>query len=82
MSNELTGRVPPDVGDPGSRLEWLDLMENLDLQEPLPHELTRLTGLLRFEWVRTSLCAPRDAAFQSWLNSVPSAYGRGPDCDR
>ena len=79
--NLLTGEVPPEFGYLGRWLEWLDFSENADLSGPLPHELTNLTRLLRFEWGRTDLCSPPQRDFQNWVNSVPTWYGRGPICD-
>ena len=78
--NRLTGTVPPDLGDLWHGLEWLDFQQNGNLSGPLPHELTNLTGLFRFEWGSTNLCSPPDQEFQDWVNSVPTWYGRGPVC--
>ena len=79
--NRLTGEVPPDLGDLGDGLEWLDFQGNTLLSGRLPRELTKLTGLLRFEWGTTNLCSPPDREFQDWVNSVETQHGRGPVCD-
>lgn len=78
--NELSGQVPPELGDLGTGLEWLDFRQNRELSGPLPHEITSLTRLVRFEWGHTGLCSPPDREFQEWLRSVSSAYARGPIC--
>ena len=78
--NELTGQVPSELGNLGSQLKWLDFRQNSGLEGPLPQELTNLTGLFRFEWGQTGLCAPDNEEFQRWLRSVPNRYGRGPNC--
>ncbi|MDE2763015.1 MAG: hypothetical protein OXQ94_06550 [Gemmatimonadota bacterium] len=79
--NRLTGAVPGELGDLGRWLDWLDFRANWNLSGPLPHELTQLTGLLRFEWGATGLCSPPDRDFQYWVNSVPTRYGQGPVCE-
>lgn len=78
--NNLSGQVPPELGDLGTRVDWLDFQQNDELSGPLPHALTNLTNLIRFEWAYTGLCSPPDSEFQEWLESVPNAYGHGPVC--
>ncbi len=78
--NNLSGPVPPELGGLGAQLHWLDVQENVALEGALPHALTNLTGLLRFEWGGTRLCSPSDEGFQEWLLTVPNRYGRGAVC--
>ena len=78
--NNFSGPVPPELGALGAQLQWLDVMENVALEGPLPRALTGLTGLRRFEWGGTRLCSPLDEEFQEWLLAVPNRYGRGPVC--
>ena len=77
--NQLGGRIPPELG---SLTNLTALYLNINsLTGALPLSLTRLTALdvLWFNnnsWGR--LCAPRDAAFQQWLQAVP--HRNGPTC--
>ena len=70
--NSLTGPVPPSLG----RLTELKLLgiERNDLEGALPVELANLTGLEDLRTHGNEVCAPRDAAFQFWLDNV-SFYG-------
>ena len=45
----------------------------------LPREMLGLSFLKVFHWNRTNLCAPADAAFQSWLNAIEDHIGNR-DC--
>ena len=68
-NNRLTGPIPREL----SRLvglEWLEVSHNPAMAGVLPADLTALSGLVRFHAVNTSLCAPPDAAFQSWLDGI------------
>ena len=68
-SNDLSGSVPPELGAL-TRLGRLELANNAGLAGPLPPSLT---GLDRLEYLLangTRLCAPADAAFQAWLDTV------------
>lgn len=78
--NDLSGEVPSELGNLGTRVDWLDFQQNRQLGGPLPHELTNLTNLIRFEWAYTGTCSPPNREFQDWLRSVPNAYGQGPIC--
>ena len=70
--NSLTGPVPPSLG----RLTELKLLgiESNDLEGTLPVELANLTVLEHLHTHGNEVCAPRDAAFQFWLDNV-SFYG-------
>ena len=71
--NDLRGSLPSSLGAL-SNLRSLSLGSN-PLEGPLPHELT---GLSRLRWLSigsTDLCAPTDAAFQEWLESLESFSG-------
>ena len=74
--NSLTGPIPPELGQL-AQLQWLDLARN-SLTGALPLTLTNLTNLQSFHFGRQDLCAPSDAAFQAWLNSIPETSG--PSC--
>ena len=71
-ANSLTGPIPPELGN-------LPILYRLDvsdttLEGPLPDELVGLY-LTYFTWYDTSLCAPDDPVFLSWLRSI--AYHDG-----
>ena len=72
--NELTGEVPPDVGNL-SKLRTL-FLDNNQLTGMLPHTLTELTLLRTFYFLdNAGLCAPADDAFQTWLQNVNTFRG-------
>ena len=75
--NELTGEMPPELGNL-DKLAALYVSDNQLIGE-LPGALTNLTGLhsLVFNG-NASLCAPSDAEFQEWLQSIASV--EGPIC--
>ena len=76
VSNSLTGPVPPELGQL-AELQRLYLYDNT-LTGVLPLTLTNLTNLQSFHFGGQDLCAPLDAAFQAWLNSIPDTSG--PSC--
>ncbi|MCE2422007.1 MAG: hypothetical protein J4G03_01610 [Gemmatimonadetes bacterium] len=76
-SNGLTGSIPAELGNLES-LWGLLLQGNSGLTGPLPDDLTGTTPYV-FHWYDTGLCAPTDAAFQAWLDSIPDEQGAG-DC--
>ena len=67
-NNELVGGLPSSLGNL-SNLESLLLEYNSGLGGPLPHSLTN-TSLQELNADGTDLCAPQDAQFQSWLDSL------------
>ena len=69
-SNLLTGNIPNTVGDLAS-LRVLNLTGNTGMSGELPLALTRL-NLESFQIGGTSLCAPRVAEFQEWLQNSPN----------
>ena len=73
--NRLTGTIPSEFGNLVA-LERLYLNENRFWGE-LPFSMTALSELRRFEFDDNSagLCAPADAGFQEWLNSVEDVDG-------
>lgn len=75
--NGLTGPVPSEIGNL-QNLESLWLNDT-QLTGRLPGELTALR-LTSFKWSRTDLCAPTDAAFQSWLSSI-GHHWPGRNCE-
>ena len=75
--NQLSGEIPPELGNL-SNLTGLGLDGN-QLRGSLPLNLTGLKGLSYFWFIdNAGLCAPRDASFQTWLESISNAGG--PNC--
>ncbi|MDE2654100.1 MAG: Ig-like domain-containing protein [Gemmatimonadota bacterium] len=68
QSNMLSGTVPAAWGEMTSLYELL-LLGNPGLDGPLPASLTSL-DLARFSVAGTSLCAPANASFLNWLESI------------
>ena len=67
--NKLSGPIPSELGGL-SNLRRLILHNNAGLSGPLPLALTALDlDVLRLDG--TDLCAPRDAAFVTWLQNIP-----------
>ena len=84
-NNQLTGEIPAELGDL-SNLGSLYLSSN-QLTGSLPSSLTQLTSLEIFAFGENAgLCAPTDAAFQTWLQGIPNNYlphgvtPLGPSC--
>ncbi len=76
-SNLLTGPVHPELGDLED-LEYLGLSNN-HLTGELPDSLMYLNDLETFHFHNNAgLCAPTDATFQAWLQSVINV--QGPNC--
>ena len=67
--NNLTGEIPPELSNLAN-LQRLELSNNAGMSGKLRATLTSLemSALLLGG---TGLCAPQDAAFQSWLRSIP-----------
>ena len=76
--NQLTGSIPARLGSLG-KLQWLILSGN-GFTGALPAGLTQLTALVNFAFGNNSggLCAPTDAAFQTWLQGIADVGG--PNC--
>ena len=72
--NQLSGEIPTQLGNL-SNLEVLWLQDNTSLMGALPQSLTRLTKLKQFYFNNTGLCAPLDAAFQTWLQDITDVSG-------
>ena len=71
--NWLAGTLPSEIGNL-TNLEHLYLRENR-LEGPLPQSLTSLENLSALGLSDTGLCAPQDAAFQTWLRGVTHVEG-------
>ena len=77
--NDLEGELPASLGTLG-QLEELRLSENPRLAGQLPFTLAR-ARMKVLEYAGTGLCAPAEAAFQSWLASIGTLSGTGQDCE-
>ena len=72
-NNQLSGSIPSQLG---SLTNLTDLeLNNNQLSGSLPVSLESLTKLQYFFFNNTSLCEPSDAAFQTWLSSIPHMSG-------
>ena len=77
--NQLTGNVPAEIGNLVNLWSTLDLRGN-QLTGKLPHSLTNINDLFNFNFdANAGLCAPADATFQAWLQSIPQH--EGPNCE-
>ena len=75
--NGLAGELRANLGSL-AKMTTLRLGGNA-LSGRLPLSLHRL-ALVELRYAGTSLCAPTDAAFQSWLNGIASLEGTGTVC--
>ena len=66
--NGLTGGIPAELADL-AKLERLNLAHNAGMSGTLPAAWTSL-DMSELQLGGTGLCAPSDAAFQSWLKSI------------
>ena len=72
----LTGPLPPALGSlPGL---WSLIVARTGLSGPIPREFVDLR-LRRFEWSDSKLCAPLEAAFQAWIETIRDRLD-GPPC--
>ncbi len=71
--NQLTGAIPVELGQL-TNLTTLNLSNNA-LTDAIPQSLTGLTKLDQFSFYHTGLCAPLNAAFQTWLQGIDEALG-------
>ena len=85
FNNQLTGAIPTELGNLAN-LEWLFLHNN-QFKGPLPSNFTQMTELEQFAFGgNASLCAPTDAVFQDWLQTIPNeglpagVEPLGPNC--
>ena len=69
--NKLSGPVPPELGKLANLTE-LHLARNTGMSGPLPASLTNLRSVETLQAGGTMLCAPSDAGFLSWLESIPN----------
>ena len=74
---ELSGSIPPRVANLVN-LELLYLQQT-SLAGPLPEALTELSSLTLLKFADSGLCAPVDAAFQTWAAAL--SVFEGPGCD-
>ena len=72
--NELTGNIPAELGNL-TNLQYLWLHNNAGLSGPLPDSFTGLGDLEDLRMDGTELCAPTDAAFQTWLQGIENKRG-------
>ena len=68
-SNNLTGPIPPEL-EALTNVEELRFAHNAGLAGALPQSLTELDQLDELLASGTGLCAPGDAVFQAWLETV------------
>jgi len=68
-SNRLSGGVPSELGNL-TNLWKLHIANNSQLSGPLPKSFMKLDKLSFFYYGGTKLCAPADAAFQTWLEGI------------
>ena len=76
--NGLVGRI-------SAALAELDRMTSLRvggnvLEGPLPLDMANVP-LRELHYADTQLCVPADAAFQAWLDAIPSHEGTGAECE-
>ena len=77
--NNFVGEVPAELGNL-TRLRSFTLNGNSGLSGPLPESLASISGLGRFEYHATGLCAPFESRFQNWLQGISDLYESGNIC--
>ena len=78
--NQFSGMLPAELGNL-THLESLWLGHN-QFSDALPSSLVNLTNVQELNLENTQLCAPTDAVFQAWLESIDDKQGVvncGPD---
>ena len=76
--NGLSGRLPARLGSL-ARMTELRIGGNTALSGRLPLSLASLS-LRALHYEGTDVCAPSQAGFREWLNSIPSHEGTGASC--
>lgn len=66
--------MPTELGNL-TNLEILTFNDNASLMGALPQSLIGLTNLKGIDFSNTGLCAPLDAAFQTWLQGIEQVIG-------
>ena len=69
QNNALSGALPDELADL-TNLTSLLLTQSRALTGPLPDGLRELSDLETVNIEKTELCAPEDAAFQTWLDTI------------
>lgn len=74
-NNQVGGAIPDELG---SLVNLTDLLVDRNLLNgKIPRSLTALSEMERFYFQNNDgLCAPPDAAFQEWLNSILDKWGK------
>ena len=72
--NALSDSLPSELGNL-PRLNALDISYN-SLTGSLPRSLTQLENLQELHFEGQSLCAPKDAEFQTWFTGILDVTGR------
>ena len=77
--NQLTGAIPLELARL-TQLESLYLIYN-QLTGAIPKQFQQLSKLIALHIAHTGVCVPRDAAFQAWLDALPSFTSSRIVCD-
>ena len=77
---KVSGGLPEEIGNL-TNLRLLEIQQN-QLIGKLPSSMTNMSQLAHLNFQGQDLCAPRGAAFQTWLASVAEVYGETCSVDR
>ena len=77
---KVSGGLPEEIGNL-TNLRLLEIQQN-QLIGKLPSSMTNMSQLAHLNFQGQDLCAPREAAFQTWLASVAEVYGETCSVDR
>ena len=77
---KVSGGLPEEIGSL-TNLRLLEIQQN-QLIGKLPSSMTNMSQLAHLNFQGQDLCAPREAAFQTWLTSVAEVYGETCSVDR